>query len=770
MPVSRKTSRKGSRSKKRPVNWKLRLVLIFGSVPLLYLGYLYFLIVHNFEGRRWALPASVYARPLELYEGMTLHPRQLINELERLGYRYTVSPDQPGSYGRQDDVFYLTTRPFIFWDSTEPSRQYRVTYSGGVIREIIILSSNKRPGVLRLDPVLIGKIFPAHHEDRILVKIDEVPERLIQALITSEDRAFYDHHGIDIRAIFRALMVNIKAGETLQGGSTLTQQLVKNYFLTSDRTLWRKANEAIMAIMLELRYDKGEILESYINEIYLGQDGKRAIHGFGLASQFYFNKPLSELRLPEIATLVSLVRGASYYDPRRHPERTLARRNLILNLLAQLGKIDKRYAETAKVSPLGVVPKYDGLVIDAPAFMDLVKRQLRRDYHPEDLSSEGLRIFTTFDPYIQKVTEASLAGRISQLEKDFASVPKNLEGAAIVTDSNNGEVLAVVGGRNPKFAGFNRALDAVRQVGSTIKPAVYLTALSMPEKYNLGTILEDSPLTYQTHDGEWKPRNYDDKFHGNVPLYQALIHSYNVPTARMALDIGVEEVIKMIRQLGIRRALTIYPSIVLGATPLSPIEVAQMYQTMASGGFYMPLRSIRAVLDVNGEPLSRYPLSVERVADPSATYLLNWTLQKAVSEGTGSVLYNQIPDELQVAGKTGTTDDLRDSWFAGFTGNYLAVVWLGMDDNSPANLTGATGALRVWGDIIGKLDAVPLVLERPAEIENIIVDNDTGLPADDSCFSTSVLPFIKAYIPEEQAPCAGGVRGNVIKKIMDWFK
>ena len=752
------------------MGWKTRFVLILGAISLVYLGYLYFLIISNFEGRRWALPASVYARPMELYEGMQMSPDQLNSELERLGYSHITAPEQAGSYNRHGEVFYLTTRPFVFWDGSESSHRYRIIFDDNTVRDITLLRGNKKPGLLRLDPVLIGKIYPAHNEDRILVKLEEVPERLVNALIVTEDRAFYDHPGIDIRAIFRALMVNLKAGKTLQGGSTLTQQLVKNYFLTSDRTLWRKFNEAIMSIMLELNYDKGDILESYINEIYLGQDGKRAIHGFGLASQFYFNKPLSELKLPQLATLVSLVRGASYYDPRRHPERAIARRNLILDLLVSQKKISSRYASAAKALPLNVVPKFSGHVTSVPAFMDLVKRQLRRDYQTEDLTSEGLRIFTTLDPHVQKVSEQSLSRRIKRLEQDFESVPENLQGAAIVTDRNSGEVLAVVGGRNAQFAGFNRALDAVRQVGSAIKPAVYLTALSQPDKYHLGTILEDTPLTYQTDDDTWTPKNYDGEFRGNVPLYKALVHSYNVPTARMALDVGVENIVKTIRQLGIKRALNIYPSIVLGAAALAPIEVAQMYQTLASGGFLMPLRSIRAVLGVNGEPLSRYPLSVEQVVDPAATYLVNWTMQEAVKTGTGKPLYNQISEEFAVAGKTGTTDNLRDSWFAGFTGNYLAVVWLGMDNNSPAMLTGSTGALRVWGDIIGQLDAIPLKLDQPAEIERILVDNETGLLADSGCFFTTTLPVVKDSISEERAPCSSGTAGNAFKKIINLFK
>ena len=770
MASSGKKSRKRSSRKKGTMSWRARLVLVLSVISVVYLGYLYFLIISNFEGRRWALPASVYARPMELYEGMPLSSLQFDAELKRLGYSHVAKLDQPGSYNRRGDVFYLATRPFDFWDGSEPSHQYRLAFNDQIVSDITLLRGNKKPGVFRLDPVLIGKIYPAHNEDRVLVKLEEVPERLINALIATEDRAFYDHPGIDIRAIFRALLVNIKAGQTLQGGSTLTQQLVKNYFLTSDRTLWRKFNEAIMSIMLEMNYDKGDILESYINEIYLGQDGKRSIHGFGLASQFYFNKPLSELKLPQIATLVSLVRGASYYDPRRHPERAIARRNLILDLLVSQKKINARYAAAAKKTALDVVPKFSGHVTSVPAFMDLVKRQLRRDYRTEDLTSEGLRIFTTLDPHIQTVSEQSLSQRIQRLRQDFENVPKDLQGAAIVTDRNSGEVLAVVGGRNAQFAGFNRALDAVRQVGSAIKPAVYLTALSQSDKYHLGTILDDSPFTYLSNDEEWAPKNYDGEFRGNVPLYKALVNSHNVPTARMAMDIGVNNIIKTIRQLGIKRALNIYPSIVLGAAALAPIELAQMYQTMASGGFHMPLRSIRAVLSMNGEPLSRYPLSVEQVVDPAAMYLVNWTLQEAVRSGTGAPLYNQIPEALAVAGKTGTTDNLRDSWFAGFTGNYLAVVWLGMDDNTPAMLTGSTGALRVWGDILGQLDAIPLELDQPAEIERILVDNDTGLPADGSCFFTTRLPIIKDSIPDERAPCASGAVGNVFKKLIDLFK
>lgn len=740
----------------RPLR-RLLLRYVLPAALVAFAGYVAFLdhdIRSQFEGRRWELPARVYARPLELYPGMHLAPADFRHELSMLRYRAEASPHAPGSYAGSGNDYVLVSRPFRFWDGEETSHAVRMHFDGDTLTSVTDLRTGAATALTRLDPALIGKIYPSHNEDRILVQLKDVPPDLIKGLIAVEDRRFYRHHGISPTAVARALWANLRAGHTVQGGSTLTQQLVKNYFLSNARTLRRKFNEAIMSLLLEMHYSKDEILESYCNEVYLGQDGKRSIHGFGLASEFYFEQPLSKLRLPQIALLVSLVRGPSYYDPRRHPDRALQRRNLVLDIMAQQGVISTAQADEAKPMPLGVVAEAPSGVTPYPAFLDLVRRQLRRDYAEEDLTSEGLQIFTTLDPTVQRDAEEGVQGELARLERGRGLHRGTLESAAVITRAESGEVEAVVGGREPHYAGFNRALDAVRQVGSLIKPAVYLTALAQPQHYTLATLLDDSPLQVKDQDGKvWAPENYDRTYRGQVPLYLALAHSLNVPTARLGLALGLNNVVDSVHRLGITRPVRPYPSMLLGAVALSPLEVTEMYQTLAAGGFRTPLRSIRAVLTGDGKPLNRYPLTVTQVFPPDAMYLLETAMEQVVEQGTAVNLRAFLPPSVAVAGKTGTTDDLRDSWFAGFTQDYLTVVWLGRDDNKSTGFTGASGALGEWGTIMRSLSPAGLQLTVPDDVETAWVDPQSGLTTGSWCAGAVQLPFIKGSVPAGGAPC-----------------
>ena len=741
--------------------FKVFLTLVVATA--VYLVYLDARIRAEFEGNKWALPAHVYARPLELYAGMSLRSDALEAELTGLGYRKTARPNRPGHYSHRGNTFRIHTRQFRFWDATEPSRQVRVVLEGNRLTRLDGGDS------VRLEPLRIGGIYPTHHEDRVLVQLKDVPPLLPEALMAVEDRGFYAHPGISLRGIGRALWANLRAGEVVQGGSTLTQQLVKNYFLSSERTLWRKVQEALMAVLLEVHYSKPEILEAYINEVYLGQDGERAIHGFGLASHFYFAQPLDELSPARIALLVGLVRGASYYNPRRHPRRAKKRRDKILDILVSQQHLSPETAARAKREPIGVTRHPPGVRAPYPAFMDLVRRQLQRDYQEQDLTSEGLRIFTTLDPQVQRLTERSLTRRAAQLEKAKALPAGSLEGAAIVTTSEGGEVLAVVGGRRTRFAGFNRALDATRPVGSLIKPAVYLTALASGE-YTLATPLEDTTLRVRGPDGKtWAPRNHDHRIHGQVPLYVALAQSYNLATARLGFSVGLRQVLNTLRKLGVQRDISAYPAVFLGAVDLSPFDVAQMYQTLAAGGFRTPLRAIREVSRADGEPLARYPLAVEQVVPPAEAYLITAALQQVMSSGTGRQMAQRLPVGLEPAGKTGTTDDLRDSWFAGYTGDYLAVTWLGRDDNQPARLSGAGGAMQLWGDIMRALQPRPLQPIAPPDIGYAWVDSHGRLSAA-GCEDATELPFRRGTEPEERSPCAIRAQTNPAGKVADWFK
>jgi penicillin-binding protein 1B len=692
-----------------------------------------------------------------------------MTELKALHYRPVIAARKPGQFSRNNNEFHLISRPFDFWDGQQRARDLRVSFSGNRLSRLAAGSGSGSVSLARLDPVLVGSFYPAHNEDRVLLQLDSVPVSLTDALIAIEDRGFYAHHGVAPLAILRAFLANIRAGGVVQGGSTLTQQLVKNFFLSSTRSLTRKVNEAIMALLLEWHYSKDEILEGYLNEVYLGQDGGRAIHGFGLASHFYFERPLAELSIERYALLVGLVKGPSYYNPVRHPERARARRNLVLDVMAELELITPQEAASAKALKLGVSRHQRQAINTFPAFLDLVRRQLQRDYRDEDITSEGLSIFTTLDPQVQWQLERVLGARINELDRARDFKAGTLQGAAVVTSVQGGEVLALAGGRNPLFAGFNRALDAQRQVGSLLKPAVYLTALEQPDKYTLATLLDDSPLTYTARNGDtWEPANYDKINHGDVPLYRALAYSYNVSTARLGLALGIKSIIATLRRLGVEQAMNPYPSLVLGAVEMSPLQVAGLYQTFASGGFRTPLRAISAVLAADKTPLQRYPLSVQSAVDPAANFLTTTAMRYAVREGTGRGIYQVLPADQNVAGKTGTTDDLRDSWFAGFTGDRLGVVWIGRDDNQPIGLTGSSGALHVWRDLFAQFDSPDWVQPAVENIDYQWIDPKTGLLADAGCRDAVQLPFIIGSSPGEMAPCAYGT--GALPAAVDWFK
>lgn len=761
------TNRPRKKTPARRRSWAgliLRLILVLALVLTVWLVYLDHQVTSRFEGNRWEVPSRVYARALELYEGASLSPAALESELSALGYRRDASLRQAGSWHRKGNQLRLRSRGFHFPGGAEPGRTLALRFDNGVISQMRVEQGSAEP-VVRLEPQAIGGIYPAHNEDRILIQLSQLPPLLREAMIVTEDRDFDSHHGLAPVSIARAMLANMQAGRVVQGGSTLTQQLVKNFYLTADRTYSRKLNEAAMALLLEWRYPKEEIFEAYLNEVYLGQAGQRAIHGVGLASQFYFGKPISELEVQESALLVAMVRGPAYYNPRRHPERATQRRNRVLDLLEEQGNLSAGAARDARRTPLGVIERPRFQANPYPAFMDLVRQHLKRDYDDQDLQSSGLRIFTTLDPGVQ----TTAARRLSETLDELSAGPGNdtLEGAMVISRPHSGEVQAVVGSRASGAMGFNRAVAARRPIGSLIKPAIYLAALEQPDRYTLISRLKDEPFRIEFKNGdEWSPRNFDGESHGEVPLHQALSRSYNQATVRLGLDVGLDPVRDMLERLGLERRPGAYPALLLGSLDLSPLQVTEMYQTLAASGYRVPLRSITAVTTAEGETLSRYDLEIHQVVEPGPMHLLHYAMQETVRDGTGRGVYRFLPDALHVAGKTGTTDGGRDTWFAGFTGNTLGVTWVGTDDNVPTLLSGGTGALRVWGRVMADLPQQSLAPVVPESVDYHWIDSDSGLRTAENCRDARRIPFIAGSAPEQERPCGDSFGGRVQR----WFE
>jgi len=738
---------------------------VLAFVLLVWVAFLNWEVTRKFEGRRWDLPAHVYARPLELYAGLPMSVEELEGEIARLGYQYvTLPPQEPGTWRRLGNRIELITRPFRFWDGQQPSRFLSLEIESGVVARLGDTRSDV--AIARLEPLMIGSLFPAHGEDRLVVAPGEVPPLLPAALVAVEDRRFERHIGVDPFGLGRALVANLRAGEITQGGSTLTQQLVKNYFLDNRRTFTRKIREAVTAVILEWHYDKDELMNAYINEVYMGQDGNRALHGFGLASRFYFSRPLAELELHQIALLVALVRGPGYYDPYRFPERAVARRNLVLEMMAEVDAVSAASAEEAARRPLELWDRRTQGASYYPAYLQLVRRQLAHHYREEDLTREDLHVFTALDPGVQATAERALARGLERLEPAGRADDESLAGAVVVTSAASAEVLAVVGDRKSGYEGFNRALDARRPIGSLVKPAVYLAALQSG-RYTLASTIPDEPLTVELENGtQWMPENFDKQVHGEVSLLRALAESFNLATVRLGLDVGLATVADALGDLGFDGTVNTYPSLLLGTVEMSPIEVAEIYGTLANGGFHTPPRAVRSVVDGGGEPLMHYPIEVEQSFDPALVHQLNQGLVEVLRRGTGRTA--DLPRDLVVAGKTGTSDGFRDNWFAGFSGQHVAVVWIGYDDNRPTRFTASTAALPVWADILGSLDTGSWAPADPHSSETRWIQYETGLEVSSRCRDAVALALPPGTSLRRGPRCGIDLR-RLTERTVDWL-
>ncbi|ELL7086550.1 penicillin-binding protein 1B [Vibrio fluvialis] len=723
-PAKKSVPRKSSSSKpngsrswlKRlwSLGWKVGLAL---AAVLIFTGiYLDSMIKQRFEGQLFELPTVVYARILTLEPGSDISIKQMRNELDVLNYRKVSQPRYAGEYSASSTRIELIRRPFEFADGPEPDRHVMLIFDDNGLNRIQSLEKRGDLGYLRIEPKMLGMLEKDTQEQRLFLRREQFPEVMIDALLTTEDRNFYQHDGVSPMAIARAMVANLKAGRTVQGGSTLTQQLAKNIFLSSDRTLWRKLREAYMALIIDYRYSKDRILEAYLNEVYLGQNGKEAVHGFGLASRLYFGQPLQELRIDQLALLVGMVKGPSYYNPMRYPERAKERRDLVLKLMMDQDILTAKQYEQAVTRPLDV-QKQARIASRQPAYFQQLSIELKQKLGDAFKSDTGLRVFTSLDPVSQAKLEEAVENQVPILARTAGN---DLEAAAIAVDRHSGEIRAMVGGKRTGYDGFNRALNASRPIGSLVKPAVYLTALAQPEKYNLATTLMDKPITLQGSEGNvWTPRNFDRQFRGEVPLYLALAKSLNVPTVQLGMQLGIENVTKTLEKLGVSRdEIRPVPSMFLGSFSLTPYQVAQMFQTVTNSGKKAPLSALRSVLDLDGNVLYESIPKVSQAVDQQAAWLTTYAMKRGVLEGTGRYLNSQF-GWAALAGKTGTSSDSRDSWFVGVDGREVTTIWLGRDDNQPTKLTGSSGALRVYADYLRYRIPEKLVLPWPQGISTV---------------------------------------------------
>nr|WP_127959060.1 bifunctional glycosyl transferase/transpeptidase [Serratia microhaemolytica] len=745
--------KKGAK-KRRWLGLIVKLFLVMIAAVAIYGVYLDSQIRSRIDGQVWEFPVAVYGRMVNLEPGMPYSKQQMIHLLEGMQYRQVNSIVRPGEFSVQENSIELLRRPFDFPDGKEGLIRARLEFRNNGLSRIVNMENQRSFGFFRLDPRLITMMQSPNGEQRLFVHRSGFPDLLVETLLVTEDRNFYQHDGISVFSIGRAVIANMTAGRTVQGGSTLTQQLVKNLFLSNERSLSRKLNEAYMALLLDYRYSKDRILELYLNEVYLGQSGGDQIRGFPLASLYYFGRPIDELSLDQLALLVGMVKGASLYNPWRNPQLALERRNVVLKLLQRQGLIDDELHNTLSARPLGVQPK-GGVISPQPAFMQLVREELQKKLGDKINDLSGVRIFTTLDPVSQDAAEKAVEEGIKALGK--AHSMSDLEAAMVIVDRFSGEVRAMVGGANPQFAGFNRAMQARRLIGSLAKPATYLTALSEPDKYRLNTWLADQPLSLTLSNGSlWEPNNYDRQFRGRVLLVDALATSLNVPTVNLGMTIGLDQIGATLQRLGSpSSAISQNPSMLLGAIGLTPIEVAQQYQTLASGGNRAQLSAIRSVITQQGTVLYQSYPQAKREIPAQAAYLTLYAMQQSVSSGTSRGLAAKFAS-YNLAVKTGTTNELRDSWFAGIDGKEVVITWIGRDNNGPTKLTGATGALTLYRRYLE--NQTPLVLRlQPPEGINLMAINESG----DFICSGNGVRTLPVWTNNPQALCQAAVPARV---------
>ncbi len=731
-----------------------------GLVALIgYMIYLDSALTKRFSTSRYQAPALVYARSLDLSPSTTVSMATAVAELEQLNYRKVSKITDSGQYQVGQRWVRVYRRPFDFPEGPEMAQQVQVNFVADRVQSVQSLPSGRSLKKFRLEAPYIGRLAGGNHEDRLLIGLEIVPSLLIETLLLVEDREFYHHRGISLTSIGRAALANLMAMRTVQGGSTLTQQLVKNLYLSREQTLWRKANEALMALIIDYRFSKNEILETYLNEVYFGQDRGTAIHGIGLASRLYFGKQVQELEPAEIATLVGIVKGPSYYDPRRYPERAAERRDLILQLMFSQDYISKAQYKVAVSTP--IIPQGTGRLVNQrlPHYMEMVQFELGQMRLPANWQQEGLRVFTYLDPIAQKAAEKALQEKLGSISTDPL-----LQGAVVVANHQQAGYSALVGDRNPRRVGFNRSVAALRPVGSLIKPLIYATAFEQQQDLELGSLILDEPIRIPM-DGQndWRPKNFDNRFEGPTLVYDALVKSRNVPAVRLAMDSGLTKIADLLQASGVTTPIPVYPSLSLGAVALSPVAVAEVYAMLAQQGVHRELKSIQAITNHQGLSIyKREQHKPKRVIREDAGFLVSYGLRGVINEGTGRTLAQTFGPN-RFAGKSGTTNDYRDSWFVAYDNQQVVTVWVGRDDNEPVQLTGSSGALQVVREVLRNIPTEPLQLHSPSGIEAAAFHEQLGVRVPNSCKDARQLPARIKKLPEDL-----GCSGKIEKK--SWWQ
>jgi penicillin-binding protein 1B len=680
----------------------ITVVVILVGVALLSL-YVYKASIGKFEIRRLSLPTRVYADYTPLQPGTIIGPDDLMEKLDRLGYREVNSVSQSGDYAAKRGEIYVYTREFTHPSGRYESQSVRIAFSNGAIDSISSLRDGHSVQKVALEPELLTSILSEQLENRRPVTLNQVPKHLQDAVVVTEDIRFWHHPGVDPLGVLRAGFRNLRAHGVTEGGSTLTQQLVKNYYLTPERSMKRKVVEAFMAVILDFKYTKQEILEAYLNDIYLGRNRSISIVGVGEASQYYFGKPVSEISVAEAALLAGMIRSPNNYSPFVRPDLAMQRRILVLGQLLKNGKIDQQTYQKAMTTPLPRKPfRQKGGLSSIPFYVDRVLQEMSRDYGVKDVKGRGLQIYTAIDLNAQDTAARILQSGLESLERSSRYLRRGkspLEGAIIHVDVPAGEIRALVGGRNYDFSQFNRALNSKRQIGSLIKPFVYATAFEPSlSQMNVtqATLVSDTRIQPMKQFRNWSPRNYEDVYHGTVTVREALEQSMNSASVRVGLAAGIPAVIRTAHTLGVETEIDDNPAMLLGAVGIPPIEMADAYATIARLGSRLPLRTIRFVTDDRGNVVSAgdsvQPVSVFPARD---LYVLTNVMKGVLDRGTAAGA-RSMGFRLIAAGKTGTTNDKRDAWFIGFTPQTLALTWIGFDDNSPIGLSGSEGAVPIW--------------------------------------------------------------------------